>query len=206
MSDTHTRHSEAGVAMTLLVARRVMQEMDGEEMELAAGKLKKVMEGYVKEEDNFNEGRKVLMEMKQRLGKVSGGDWPDVEKEYKQLVNSKKEKVVVENHEWWKKLEEALQVEDKDDNDQMESGDDDLEMTQVERNTVCPISRREMVKPVKNILCGHVYDKGSMEALLNQNPKSRCPVVGCPNKAFVVRTNLREDKETKRAIAMKKVK
>eukprot|EP00092_Neocalanus_flemingeri_P090156 GFUD01114164.1.p1 GENE.GFUD01114164.1~~GFUD01114164.1.p1 ORF type:complete len:205 (-),score=88.34 GFUD01114164.1:108-722(-) len=204
MSDTLSRHSEAGVSMILLVTRHVMQDLEGEEM--AAGKLKKAMEGYVKEEENLIEGKKVLKEMKNRLSKVRGGDWPDVEKEYRQLVNSKKEKVVVENHQWWKKLEEALQVEDKDGNDQIESGDDDLEMTQVERNTVCPISRREMVKPVKNILCGHVYDKGSMEALLNQNPRSRCPVVGCPNKAFVVRTNLREDKETKRAIAMKKVK
>ena len=31
--------------------------------------------------------------------------------------------------------------------------------TQVERSTVCPISKSEMVNPVKHIPCGHVYDK-----------------------------------------------
>ena len=53
-------------------------------------------------------------------------------------------------------------------------------MTQVEINTVCSISRKEIVKPVKNILCGHKYDKHSIEALLKQNPICRCPLVGCP--------------------------
>ena len=206
MTDNHTKQVEAGVSMTLLVARRVMQELDGEEMEKAAGKLKKAMKGYVEEEEHFKGGVKVLMDMRKRLGKVSGGDWPDVEEEYRQLVNSKKGKVVVEKHDWWKQLDEALQGQDNTGNGQVESGDDELEMTQVERNTVCPISRKEMVKPVKNILCGHVYDRNSMESLLMQNPMCRCPVVGCPNKTRVLRNNLREDKETKMAIAMKRGK
>ena len=51
----------------------------------------------------------------------------------------------------------------------MESGDDELEMTQ--HSTAEPIWR--------------------------------CPVVGCPSKRAVVRSDLQEDKETKMAIAMK---
>ena len=105
----------------------------------------------------------------------------------------------VEKHPWWKQLEDALHVrevtEDRD--------DDELEMTRVERNTVCPISRKEMVKPVKNIICGHVYDKQSMESLLKQNPMCRCPAVGCPSLRSVVRRNLEEDKEMKKFIAGK---
>merc|ERR1719318_211105 len=168
--------------------------------------LKKTMEGYIREEETFKEGGKVLMEIR-RLGKVSGGDWPDVEEEYRQLVKSKKgNMVVVEKHNWWKELEEALHVSEMMDNSQVDSGDDELEMTQVEINTVCPISRKEMVKPVKNILCGHVYDKHSLESLLKQNPICRCPVVGCPSKRAVVRSNLQEDKETKRAIEIKRSK
>ena len=62
----------------------------------------------------------------------------------------------MEKHQWWKQLEDALHVreftEDRDD-------DDELEMTKVERNIVCPISRKEMVKHLKSIICGHVYDK-----------------------------------------------
>ena len=73
-------------------------------------------------------------------------------------------------------------------------------MTQVEVNTMCPNSWKEMVKPVKNIICGHVYDKHSMESLLQQNPMCRCPVVGCPSSRAVEKRNLVEDKEVKKAI------
>ena len=124
-------------------------------MEMTAGKLKK--NGYIREEETFKEVGKVIMEMQRRLGMVSGGDWPDVEEEYRQLVKSKKgTEVVAEKHGWWKELEEALHVSEMVDNSQVESGDDELEMIQVERNTVSPIIRKEMVKLVKNILCGHV--------------------------------------------------
>ena len=53
MSDTHTRQVEAGVAMTMLVVRRLKQQLEGEEMEMATGKFKKAMEGYIKEEETF---------------------------------------------------------------------------------------------------------------------------------------------------------
>ena len=114
-------------------------------MEMPAGKLKKTMKGYIREEETFQEVGKVLMEMQRRLGMVSGGDWPDVEEEYRQLVKSKKgTEVVAEKHGWWKELEEALHISEMVDNSQVESGDDELEKTQAERNTVCPISRKEL--------------------------------------------------------------
>ena len=53
-------------------------------------------------------------------------------------------------HHWWKELENALNVRETTD-DRNDMDDDVLEMTQVERNAVCPIGRKEMVK---NILCG----------------------------------------------------
>ena len=64
-------------------------------MEMTAGKLKKTMNGYIREEETFKEVGKVIMEMQRRLGMVSGGDWPDVEEEYRQLVKSKK------GTKWW---------------------------------------------------------------------------------------------------------
>ena len=50
---TYTRQVEAWVAMTKLLVRRVKQQLKGEEMKRAAGKLKKVMEGYIREEETF---------------------------------------------------------------------------------------------------------------------------------------------------------
>ena len=82
-------------------------------------------------------------------------------------------------------------------------------------NTICPISRKEMRRPMKNPDCGHIYDKGSIEALINQSsqasmdawgrpPVTRCPVVGCRSQQPVTMANLREDRETKRAIERNK--
>ena len=62
MSDTHSRQVEAGVSMTMLVARRVKQQLEGKEMEQPVGKLKKGMEGCIREEETCKEGGKVLME------------------------------------------------------------------------------------------------------------------------------------------------
>ena len=47
MSDTHSRQVEAGESMTMLVARRVKQQLEGEEIEQAVGKLKKVQEKVI---------------------------------------------------------------------------------------------------------------------------------------------------------------
>ena len=203
MSDIH-RQIEAGVALTVSVAGRARQYMEEEEMEVAANRLKKVMEDYIKLENEWREGSKVLGDMRRRLGKVGGGDWPDVEEEYKKLVKSNKQKLVLEKHGWWKELHKALESKDVENNIVEGGENDELEMTQLEINTMCPISRKEMVKPVKNMICGHVYDKHSIYSLLQQNPMCRCPMVGCPSKRAVEKRNLVEDKETKEAINNKK--
>ena len=76
---------------------------------------------------------------------------------------------------------------------------------------MCPISRREMRRPVKNLDCGHVYDRASVEALMNQSqgmfgPRIKCPVVGCRSQGFVTMERLRDDMETRRAIDKKRKK
>ncbi|XP_023328614.1 E3 SUMO-protein ligase NSE2 [Eurytemora carolleeae] len=73
-----------------------------------------------------------------------------------------------------------------------ENSDEELDVTQVERSTVCPISKSEMVNPVKHIPCGHVYDKESIAALMKNSGKKRCfcPMIGCPYPNPIQRTDL----------------
>ena len=59
-----------------------------------------------------------------------------------------KKSVTVEKHSWWKELKKTIDSE-VGDIKEVESEDDELKMTQVEVNTICPISRKEMVEPVK---------------------------------------------------------
>ncbi|KAK1133456.1 hypothetical protein K0M31_011263 [Melipona bicolor] len=64
-------------------------------------------------------------------------------------------------------------------------------------NVIDPISKRRIVDPVKNIICGHTYDRQSIIQILKVNKKTRCPVVGCKSTEFVTLKHLRTDIVTK---------
>lgn len=56
----------------------------------------------------------------------------------------------------------------------MDDTDADLRLTGREINVIDPISKTRMTDPVKNAVCGHVYDKGSLVAMLQKNKNTRC--------------------------------
>lgn len=93
-------------------------------------------------------------------------------------------------------------------------------MTGSEINVIDPISKMRMTDPVRNAVCGHVYDKESLVAMLQKNkntryifhtmPKTecavitffhicihRCPVVGCTSMDYIVLSQCRPDIVTK---------
>uniref|UniRef100_A0A182WJC0 E3 SUMO-protein ligase NSE2 n=1 Tax=Anopheles minimus TaxID=112268 RepID=A0A182WJC0_9DIPT len=82
-------------------------------------------------------------------------------------------------------LERGSQERDND--------DDDLEINGDDRNSIDPITKRPMEVPVRNKQCNHVYEKSSIEQLLQQNPRVRCPVMGCLAKQYVQRELLEVD-------------
>ena len=51
--------------------------------------------------------------------------------------------------------------------------DDDLAMTQTELNTKCPVTMKEMVKPVRNKHCGHSYDFDAAKQLIRNRQQAR---------------------------------
>ena len=57
-------------------------------------------------------------------------------------------------------------------------------------HTIDPITRLEMKDPVKNTLCGHTYEKSSILQIIKKNPKTKCPMAGCPNKNHVTENHL----------------
>ena len=192
--------------MTLAVCRRVMEELEGPEQGEATDTLRNIMEGYVTDSQEQEVNNNVLRTLKNRLAKMDVTDWPDdIEEEFNRMRSETSNNNVqknIQDHPWIKELGSILN--DEEDEPQTEDIDDDLAMTQTEINTVCPISKVEMKKPVRNSACGHVYDKASIEHILRQRPGSICPVVGCPNKMSVQKDQLKEDKATKRAIARKR--
>ena len=71
--------------------------------------------------------------------------------------------------------------------------DADLQISGGLINVIDPISKKRIVDPVKNSICGHTYDRESITEILKINKKTRCPVIGCKSKEFVTLANLRTD-------------
>merc|ERR1719228_342937 len=78
------------------------------------------------------------------------------------------------------------------------SSDDDLIVVKTEHNTIDPITKKQIVDPVKNKKCKHIYEKStiySMIDLARENSKPvKCPYMGCNCRDFK-KTDLVKDRE-----------
>lgn len=81
--------------------------------------------------------------------------------------------------------------------------DEDIAVTQSQRNFICPITQRELQCPVKNKVCGHSYEEEAIIKIIQtkhkQKKKARCPVVGCDN-GDMNQSDLSTDSTLRRAI------
>ncbi|XP_026328327.1 E3 SUMO-protein ligase NSE2-like [Hyposmocoma kahamanoa] len=71
----------------------------------------------------------------------------------------------------------------------------DLAITETQDQYIDPITKRPIVDPVKNSLCGHIYEKESIINLITIKQRTKCPVVGCGNREPVQRQHLISDDE-----------
>ncbi|XP_017114812.1 E3 SUMO-protein ligase NSE2-like [Drosophila elegans] len=56
-----------------------------------------------------------------------------------------------------------------------------------------PWSKALMKNPVRNTVCGHIYDRDSVMPLIKNNIGIRCPVLGCANRSYIHPAHLIED-------------
>ena len=200
------RYAEAGVQMVMKTAQNILSsDLSEEEQGDHIDNLRSQLELYIVNHSQFKHDFKLTQELKENLIKQDVTEWPDVPQEFKKLQTQKggKLKVDVKSHPWMKEF--GRLISNSGSQEEEEGGDDeDMVMVASQVQTVCPITRREMVRPVRNTACGHVYDRDGIEALIQQKPATKCPVVGCSNKAVVQPHNLQDDKRTKKAIAAMK--
>ncbi|KYM96288.1 PREDICTED: E3 SUMO-protein ligase NSE2-like [Cyphomyrmex costatus] len=78
-----------------------------------------------------------------------------------------------------------------------DDADVDLRMVSSNINVIDPITKMRMTDPVRNAVCGHVYDKSSLVAMLEKNKNTRCPVVGCTSLDYIDLSQCRSDIVTK---------
>ncbi|XP_015510533.1 E3 SUMO-protein ligase NSE2 [Neodiprion pinetum] len=151
-------------------------------------KLKKsceILQRLSAPQDDFNGNQEVIdhaQTLEQFTNEIEGID-TDVNKHKKFQDFQQQVQVLLENT----RLNNAANV-----------NDDELVLTQNDINVIDPITKRRINDPVRNTVCGHVYDRGSVEALLKANKQTRCPVAGCANKNYLQLDNFQTDILTKR--------
>ncbi|XP_018339297.1 PREDICTED: E3 SUMO-protein ligase NSE2-like isoform X2 [Trachymyrmex septentrionalis] len=91
----------------------------------------------------------------------------------------------------------GLQQANKAESNAVDDADADLRLTGSEINVIDPISKMRMTDPVRNAVCGHIYDKASLVAMLQKNKNTRCPVVGCTSLDYIDLSQCRSDFVTK---------
>lgn len=68
-------------------------------------------------------------------------------------------------------------------------------MVQETQLYIDPISKQYITNPVKNTVCGHIYEKTTILGAIQMNKRMRCPYMGCSNKRHVAAEHLVEDNQ-----------
>ncbi|XP_014743966.1 PREDICTED: E3 SUMO-protein ligase NSE2-like [Sturnus vulgaris] len=68
-------------------------------------------------------------------------------------------------------------------NDTIEQIDEDIAVTRSQTNFICPITQMTMKRPVRNKVCGHIYEEDAILEMIQtqklKKRKVRCPKMGC---------------------------
>lgn len=93
--------------------------------------------------------------------------------------------------------------EDPAEEQTIEQLDEDIAVTQSQVNFICPVTQEEMKRPMRNKVCGHIYEEDAIVKMIQnrqqKNKKARCPKVGCDN-SDMKESDLVLDTALKRAI------
>lgn len=71
----------------------------------------------------------------------------------------------------------------------------DIAIVQTNEQFLDPITKKHISDPVKNTMCGHVYERETILNLIRRKHRIRCPVAGCANPESIQENHLLEDEE-----------
>lgn len=141
--------------------------------------------------------REIKDEILERYGdkKITEKNIPKIIKDYEKAISTMNVDVSTNERllEFNRQLEALLSDANKNQNIEESNSDEELQLQTDSMNVIDPISKMRIKDPIKNIACGHTYDRQNIMALLKVNKKTRCPMVGCKNTKYIEITNLQTD-------------
>ena len=79
------RFTEAGVALTMKVCKKIVDNLDGGDLGDATDTMRNVMANYVEQSREHVTNTAALKSLKEKLVKIDPMDWPDVDQEFLKL-------------------------------------------------------------------------------------------------------------------------
>ncbi|XP_015184727.1 PREDICTED: E3 SUMO-protein ligase NSE2-like [Polistes dominula] len=167
-----------------------------QEREQIIDDLKDVVQKKCELDTKLNMIREIKDEILEKYdNKITDKNIPKIMKDYDKAVSKMNVDVSTNERflEFNRKLQALLTDANKNQNIEEDNSDEELQLQTDSMNVIDPISKVRIKDPVKNIACGHTYDRQNIMALLKVNKKTRCPMVGCKSTKYVEIKNLQTD-------------
>lgn len=111
------------------------------------------------------------------------------------LSNLASKRLNVNNHPYMLELNKRFEKRQQAARQHLDESD--VAITESQDQYIDPITKKPIVDPVKNTVCGHIYEKEAIINLINMKNRTKCPVVGCGNRGPVLTQHLLSDDELK---------
>ncbi|XP_067888535.1 E3 SUMO-protein ligase NSE2 isoform X2 [Heterodontus francisci] len=181
-----------GIEVTTDVAL-ALTEHEGAVEEIS--NMEKLMLDYVSMDRELEQFIQAVGDVTHQIKQERPERMPDlkalVDKRFNELNNLNKDEDLIKNDKYicfkgqLKEMKKQVGAESQNESTSANEIDEDIAVTQSQRNFICPITQREMECPVKNKVCGHSYEEEAIIKIIQnkhkQKKKARCPVVGCDN-------------------------
>ncbi|EDW86240.1 uncharacterized protein Dwil_GK19230 [Drosophila willistoni] len=123
----------------------------------------------------------------------------EFEEKFSELrTEAEKKRVKVKNMVDYKEAKKMLENMNDIPEESGARDNDDLEMVATDGDIFSlydPWSKCLLRNPVKNSICGHIYDSESVNSVIKDNLSTRCPILGCNNRDFITPSHLIVDNE-----------
>ncbi|XP_012532147.1 E3 SUMO-protein ligase NSE2 [Monomorium pharaonis] len=173
---------------------------DEEERHNILKDLKDILKNNCTEYAKLKAANAIRLQMERRTDDNESTDAvKNITKKYAEAIAAIKVNPLEDNRllEYNRQIEGLLQANEAACKTAPDDTDADLQLTDSQINVIDPISKMRMTDPVRNMVCGHVYDRESLVAMLRKNKNTRCPVVGCTSQDYIVLSQCRPDIVTK---------
>ncbi|NXQ47639.1 NSE2 ligase, partial [Catharus fuscescens] len=180
----------SGMDVTTQVALDLVESFNDEE---DVNNMEKVMLEYAAMDRELNHYIKAFEETINQVKREKPENLPDLESLAKEKfleMESKNSDSDLQRNEKYMYFKDQLKEMKKQynlfcdhGNDTIEQIDEDIAVTRSQTNFICPITQMTMKRPVRNKVCGHIYEEDAiLEMIQTQKQKKkkvRCPKMGC---------------------------